>query len=95
MVDTEYANDLKAQLSALSPTKRAWLEQRLRASLKKGSIGKSQAEVVQLQVGSGRLPVYFIYAGTVEIELAHAMAVGHSIFGIVGFVYTLYESVTM
>jgi len=58
------------------------LEQRLRAASKKESIGKSQTQVVQLQVGSGGLPVYFIYAGTVEIELARAMAVGHSIFGI-------------
>jgi thioesterase domain-containing protein len=82
MVDTEYANDLKARLTALSPTKRAWLEQRLRAPLKKESIGKSRPEVVQLQVGSGGLPVYFIYAGTVEIELARAMGVGYPIFGI-------------
>ena len=82
MVDSEYANDLKARLAALSPTKRAWLEQRLRTSLKKETIGKSRAEVVQLQVGSGGLPVYFIYAGTVEIELAHAMGAGYSIFGI-------------
>jgi thioesterase domain-containing protein len=82
MVDTEYASDLKAQLLALSPTKRAWLEQRLRGTLKKGPIDKSRAEVIQLQVGSGGLPVYFIYAGTVEIGLAHVMGVGHSIFGI-------------
>jgi thioesterase domain-containing protein len=82
MVDTEYANDLKARLSAVSPTKRKWLEQRLRASLKSGSISKARAEVVQLQVGNGGLPVYFIYAGTVEIELAHAMGVGNSVFGI-------------
>jgi thioesterase domain-containing protein len=81
-MDAEYANDLRAALSILSPTERAWLEQRLRAASKKGSIGKSQAQVIQLQVGSGGLPVYFIYAGTLEIELAHAMGVGHSIFGI-------------
>jgi len=82
MVDAGDVNELRAVLSSLSPTERAWLEQRLRGASKTGSIGKGQTQVVQLQVGSGGLPVYFIYAGTVEIELARAMAAEHSIFGI-------------
>jgi thioesterase domain-containing protein len=82
MADAEYTNNLKARLAALSPAKRARLEQTLRASLKTDSIGKSPVEVVQLQVGSGGLPVYFIYAGPAEIELARAMGTGNPIFGI-------------
>ncbi len=82
MVDAEYTNSLKARLAALSPAKRARLEQTLRVSVKTNSIGKSPAEVVQLQVGSGGHPVYFIYAGPAEIELARAMGVGYPIFGI-------------
>jgi pimeloyl-ACP methyl ester carboxylesterase len=82
MADAEYTNALKARLAALSPTKRARLEQTLRASLKADSIAENSAEVVQLQVGSGGFPVYFIYAGPAEIELARAMGVGYRIFGI-------------
>ena len=81
MSDIENANELKARLSALSPAKRAWLEQRLRKSLKKGPIDE-RVTVVQLQVGSGKLPVYFINAGPIEIRLAQTMGVGHSIFAI-------------
>ena len=81
MIDSENANELKARLSALSPAKRAWLEQRLRKSLKKGPIGE-RAAVVQLQVGSGKLPLYFINAGPIEIRLAQTMGAGHSIFAI-------------
>ena len=38
--------------------------------------------VVQLRAGSGKLPVYFIYAGPPEIGLAQMIGDGHSIFGI-------------
>jgi thioesterase domain-containing protein len=79
--DIEKANELKVRLSALSPAKRAWLEQRLRKSLNKGPIDE-RVTVVQLQVGSGELPVYFINAGPIEIRLAQTMGVGHSIFAI-------------
>ena len=82
MADAEYTNNLKARLTALSPEKRARLEQMLRVSSKTNSIRKSPVEVVQLQVGSGGLPVYFIYAGPAEIELARAMGARHPIFGI-------------
>jgi thioesterase domain-containing protein len=82
MVDAEYTNNLKARLAALSPEKRARLEQTLRVSSKTNSIRKSPVEVVQLQAGNGRLPVYFIYAGPAEIELARAMGTGHPVFGI-------------
>jgi thioesterase domain-containing protein len=81
MINTENANELKVRLSALSPAKRAWLEQRLRKSLKKAPIGESAA-VVQLQVGSGELPVYFINSGPIEICLAQKIGAGHSIFAI-------------
>ncbi|MGA8616087.1 MAG: thioesterase domain-containing protein [Xanthobacteraceae bacterium] len=82
MADDEYTNALKARLAALSPKKRARLEQKLRASPKADSIAENSAEVIQLQVGSGGLPVYFIYAQPAEIELARAMGVGYRIFGI-------------
>jgi thioesterase domain-containing protein len=82
MVDTENSAELKARLSALSPTKRAWLERRLHASPKKGPIGKVPATVIQLQAGNNELPIYVIYAGPGEISLAQTMGVGRSIFGI-------------
>ena len=71
-------NELKAPLSALSPAKRAWLEQRLR----KQPIREGRAAVVQLQAGDSALPVYFIYAGPEEILLAQTMGPRHMIFGI-------------
>ena len=40
------------------------------------------AAVVQLRAGTGKLPVYFIFAGPNEISLAQMMGDGHSIFGI-------------
>ena len=82
MVDTNDADALKSRLSALSPAQRRWLEQRLRASVAKVPVRKGPAEVVQLQKGSGELPVYFIYAGPEEISLAQMMGAGRSIFGI-------------
>jgi pimeloyl-ACP methyl ester carboxylesterase len=82
MIDAEYTNNLKARLAALSPEKRARVEQTLRVSSKTNSIRKSQVEVVQLQAGNGGLPVYFIYAGPAEIELARAMGTRHPVFGI-------------
>jgi thioesterase domain-containing protein len=82
MVYTENSTELKARLSTLSPAKRAWLEQRLHTSLKRGPIRKGPATVVQLQVGSSEPPVYIIYAGPGEISLAQTMGVGRSIFGI-------------
>ena len=82
MVDTGNSAELKARLSTLSPTKRAWLERRLQASLKRGPIGKVPGTVIQLQVGNNELPIYVIHAGPGEISLAQTMGVGRSIFGI-------------
>jgi thioesterase domain-containing protein len=82
VVDTENSDELKARLSSLSPAKRAWLERRLHASLKRGPTGKVPATVIQLQVGNNELPIYVIHAGPGEISLAQTMGVGRSIFGI-------------
>jgi thioesterase domain-containing protein len=71
-------NELKARLSALSPAKRTWLEQRLRTQPTR----KGPAAVVQLQAGGDTLPVYFIYAGPEEILLAQTLGSRHTIFGI-------------
>ena len=81
VVDTENSDELKARLSSLSPAKRAWLERRLHASLKRGPTGKVPATVIQLQVGNNELPIYVIHAGPGEISLAQTMGVGRSIFG--------------
>jgi len=78
MVAVKNGNELKARLSALSPEKRAWLEQRLR----KQPTREARAAVVQLQSGDGAIPVYFIYAGPGEILLAQTMGARHTIFGI-------------
>jgi len=78
MVAVKNGNELKARLSALSPEKRAWLEQRLR----KQPTREARAAVVQLQLGDGAIPVYFIYAGPGEILLAQTMGARHTIFGI-------------
>jgi thioesterase domain-containing protein len=82
MADSEKSGELKDRLSTLSSAQRAWLEQRLRGTPKRGPFRKGPATVVQLQAGSDEPPVYFIYAGPGEIELAQAMGVGRSIFGI-------------
>jgi thioesterase domain-containing protein len=82
MSDIENSNELNARLSALPPAKRAWLENRILSLQKNRPLGKTQAEVVQLQAGNGELPVYFIHAGPYEIILAQAIGAGHSIFGI-------------
>ena len=82
MVNTNDVDALKSRLSALSPTQRRWLEQRLRASVARVPVRKGCAEVVQLQRGSAELPVYFIYAGPEEISLVQMMGAGCSIFGI-------------
>jgi thioesterase domain-containing protein len=82
MADSENSSELKSRLSALSPAQRAWLEERLRGAAKKGPFRKGPATVVELQAGSVGPPVYFIYAGPGEIELAQAMGAGRSVFGI-------------
>jgi thioesterase domain-containing protein len=82
MADSENSSELKARLSTLSPAKRAWLEQRLGGAPKRKPFRKGPATVVELQAGSDEPPVYFIYAGPGEIELAQTMGVGRSVFGI-------------
>jgi thioesterase domain-containing protein len=83
MVDTVNVNELNVRLSNLSLAKRRWLEQRLRASPGKGGpVAKKRPAIVQLQAGSGELPLYFINFGPFEIRLAQMIGIGHSIFGI-------------
>jgi thioesterase domain-containing protein len=74
--------ELNGRLSALSPAQRAWLEQRLQKSAGDRPIGKRRPAVIELQAGGDKLPMYFIYAGPDEIQLAQMMGAERSIFGI-------------
>jgi thioesterase domain-containing protein len=82
MGNIDKVDELNRRLSALSPAKRALLERTLLKSAGDRPIGKLKPAVIQLQEGSGKLPVYFIYAGPDEIRFSQLMGGERPIFGV-------------